>query len=426
VFGSACGDDSAPGDAGADTAVATDSGADTGVDGGSGERLTILTTTRGSSGSPIAGVIVSATSSAGTVTGTTGSDGRVVLDGVAIEGATVAASARGFVALTLMNLTSRYVADRTIDGSFALDLDALAPAKVTISGDISNGMANGAFWVVTPDKAFSTSFEMAPMFAVDVRPAEARVAAVLELGPENRASSLRAGRSRIVTTGRLVGLPASNADATVDIDLAIDALPVHSATGSFPIPAAPHGLHDSGLGDFSVGDSDHPGWYLGITSEISADVDNTQFSYVGSWIAPTEATSPYTRYFLYDGPRGVMTQVDGWPGDGAQAVTFLEAVRVLSPPFGTPLRTGESVSTSSIDPASLTELLIQDESGTTPRRVWEVVSVDGDVALPAAPVEADLSGTTFGGLVFVCQVENPGPNSFCRREAWSKVFDVAF
>jgi len=424
----ACGDDGTPADTGVDTGMMVDSTVDTGSDSGPmGETLTVLVLNGAADDAPIEGVTVEAMSSAGMVMGTTGADGRAALEGVVIDGAAISVSASGMTAATIMNMTAAHLADFSIDGALFMRISPLAPSRelVTISGTVSNGMAEGEWWTVTLDAFLPGYFGMDAMYSVEAPSNEERVAAVLEFDLQNDMRGPRAGRSAVITTGRLATFPASAADATVDIDLAVDALPVLTATGTFPIPAAPHAMHDSGIGYFIVSTRD-TNWFLGESGHLSADVDNTRFDYDANWIAPAEATSPVTNYILQEGPINVVTTVDGWPTDGDQDVTFLDVVDIVSPAFGEPLRAGETITANGIDPAHGRVLQVRDESDSdAPFVVWQVASTaGGELSLPPAPANASLGGTLLGGSVFVCEIENPGPDFFCRRTSGSRAFDV--
>lgn len=425
-----CGDDAGGTPDGAVDTGTPDAMADTSVDdsGPMGEMFSVVVVDPGEEMTPLEGVTVEVSSAAGSYTETTGPDGSAVFASVVVDGAEVSVGATGRVAATWSQLTPAFIADYMVDGALQMPLGRLPDGipSVTISGAISGGDALGEYWTVTPSPQVEGYFDRGAMYSVRVPPDTDNQAVVLEFDLQLDMFGARAARSADITTGRLVTLPPTAVDATVDVDLSMHALTVQTATGSYPTPPAGHPLSEDGSSFFIVADRSHPAWYLGESRHLAANEENTRMDYEANWVQPTEAAAPYIRYIFQDGPLTVVTEVDGWPADGDQAVTYLDVLDVVSPVFGEALGVGDSVAYSGGPAAHPTVLQISEESDSSaPVIIWQIFVPEGrDITLPEAPAGLTVPGTALGGRVTACEVENPGPDFFCRRTSTSRAFDV--
>ncbi|MBX3273745.1 MAG: hypothetical protein KF729_26000 [Sandaracinaceae bacterium] len=230
----------------------------------------------------------------------------------------------------------------------------------------------------------------------------------------------RAGRNAVITTGRLFSIPATTSEVTLDIDLAVDAQPIHTATGTFPIPTAPHAMHERGAGFFVVQSLVQRGWFLGESGFVEADDANTRFRYEASWMAPSEVTRPITTYSIVADTTSVATTLDGYPAGGDQAVTFLDLIEVTTPDLFTTWRPGEPATVAGLAPTS--ELLIELSAPPAEPAVqpdWVVIVPRGaPVRLPAPP-PGGVGATTLSARPTACEREasraSSSPSAAARR-----------
>jgi len=215
--------------------------------------------------------------------------------------------------------------------------------------------------------------------------------------------------------GRMISFPASASDTTLDIDLAVDALPVQTASGSFPIPPAPHAFHERGDGVVSFFDVDHSDWFLGESGIIAADASNTQFDYQANWIAPPEVTRPLTSFLIVSGRRFVRATVDGYPTAGAQAVSFPDALEVVTPEILDPWRVGDVAVMEGLAAGNELRVNLSNEDESIP--LWNVIIPAGrPVRLPPPP-PGGVGASTLTGRFLACERGPVELRGFCRRSA---------
>lgn len=414
----ACGDDSAPADAGVDAGPTPIDGGGTG-----GIAFDVLRVRPDGTTEPAESALAFLVEGSGATRELTlGADGRVTFDGVDFDlgAATVSIWQPGHVLTAVANIGSGGVPDPV----YLLPVSPPPPAPVMLSGTVS-GMMDPSMHTVVVSSTTGGFYNGDPTYTMEVPSGEGGTLVAFEFSAVDVPRGFEATFHQATT----VVFPAPSADATANIDFAMSTM-LSTVSGSIPSPSSLRG--ESALNDGEVlvriSGFDVAGALLGAQTRLAET--GGRIEYELSYLQLDAVVSePYTAFVVSDLPEQSVVFEDGWPTAGSQEIAFLDPPTVLVPDYRVDHPWPAPVVFETTDLATYPSVIQVSDAETDRLHALTIVQPGvGTTSLPPLPPGVSIADVMGGGTpearVGVCDPAGARAEWACRRFATSRTFGV--
>jgi hypothetical protein len=413
----ACGDDAAPTDAGADAGPVPIDGGGTG-----GIAFDVLRVLLDGTTEPASGALAYLVEGSGaTRESTLGADGRVTFDGIDFDlgAATVTIWEEGHVLTAIANIGASGV-----EGPAYLLPIVPAPSLVMLGGTVA-GMMDPAMHTVVVSSTTGGFYNGDPTYTMDVPAGEAGTLVAFEFSAVDVPRGFEATFHQATTAA----FAAPAADATTDLDFAMSAM-MSTVSGSLPTPSSLRRASALNTGEIVVRVSgfDVAGAFLGSQTRLAESGARVEYDLTFAQL-DTVVTEPYTAFVVSDSPEQSVVFEAGWPAGGAAEITFLDPPAVLEPDFRVDQPWSEPVRWESANLDTHPSVIqVVDEETQRLHALTLVEPGTGVARLPPLPpgvtVADVMRGSTPEARIAVCDRAGARVEWTCSRFASSRTFGV--